>query len=208
MLLLLLLLLTHSKLLVRSYSNITNRSNGLIKLSTDSGVVTKEQSAGVITGFPCVPCSSFTSSSTKRQRIVTCKSMEHWQCHTPIRPQSSCYLMSCYKTKAFSGSKSNPYFSVVKALRWCHCQYYRISVNFRISLPVPASSCVHGASPAKSPDWLQNTSVRYVLIVYFLQSMDTTTVVARKENSSTLFSSMRKILPISQALRWKALHIS
>ena len=52
----------------------------------------------------------------KRHRLSTCKSMEHWQCHTLIRLQSSCYLMSCYKTKAFSSSKSNPYFRVVR--RW------------------------------------------------------------------------------------------
>ena len=41
--------LTHSRPLVRSYINITNRSNGLIELSTDlnSGVAAKEQNAGV-----------------------------------------------------------------------------------------------------------------------------------------------------------------
>ena len=39
--------LIRSKLLVRSCNNITNPSNGLIKLSTDSGVAAKEQRAGV-----------------------------------------------------------------------------------------------------------------------------------------------------------------
>ena len=93
----------------------------------------------VIVGFPSIPCSSLTSSSKKRNRITISKSMKHLQCHTPIRPQSSGCLMSCYKMEAFSGSKSNPYLSVVKALSWCHYQYYHISVNctygnFRISL--------------------------------------------------------------------------
>lgn len=58
--------LIHSKLLVRSYSNITNRYNGLMKLSKDSGVVAKEHWkcwCSVIVGCPCIPFSSFTSFS-------------------------------------------------------------------------------------------------------------------------------------------------
>ena len=50
----------------------------------------------VIVCFPCIPYGSFTASSKKRSRLLTCKSMEHWQCHTLIRSQSSDYLMSCY----------------------------------------------------------------------------------------------------------------
>ena len=52
---------------------------------------------------------------------------------------------------------------------------------------VSASSCKHGASPETSLDWLQSTSVRCVLIICLLQSMDSTTVVARKEKISTSF---------------------
>ena len=75
------------------------------------------------------------------------------------------------------------YLNYVEALRWCHCRYYHVKLS--------SSSCVHGASLELSLGWLQNTLVWWVLITRMLLSIDIT-LVARNDNSSSLFSSMRR----------------
>ena len=59
------------------------------------------------------------------------------------------------------------------------------------SILVSASSCVHGARPAMCLACVQTTSLRRVPMTCFSVSW-AASLVARKENSSTLFSSIRR----------------
>ena len=59
------------------------------------------------------------------------------------------------------------------------------------SMRVSASSCVHGARPSTYLGWVQNISVRCVLTICFSVSL-AAIFMARKENSSTLFSSIQR----------------
>ena len=128
--------------------------------------------------------------------------MEHWQCHTPIRPESSGSLISCHKTEEFYGFKSIP----LLLRRWADVTanttfvFPSFTASFRCRMIlVSASSCVHGASPETSLDWLQSTSMRCVLIICLLQPMDTIAVLPSKENGPTfIFINVQKLFQVSR----------
>ena len=199
--------LTHSKSLVRSYSNITNSSNGLIKLSTDSGVVAKNLKhwkcwCNVIVGFPCIPCSSFTSSS----KIATWKSMGIGNAIHRSGPKARAISWAAIKRKHLPVPRAIHTSALLR--RWADVTAntttsvstvrvetfvfpsFAASSKCRVIL-VSVFSCAPRASTETTLDWLQSISVRCVQIICLFQSMDATTAVARKENTSTLFSSMR-----------------